>query len=53
MVNKHDERRYGDTIECHKCGKQWDKDDPEPPSCLTNLDRIKKLREELSLQKRT
>ena len=31
---EHKERRYGDQLHCHVCGKQWDIDDPEPPQCI-------------------
>lgn len=38
----HDARQYGDTTECHKCGKQWDTNDPHPPKCITETETERK-----------
>lgn len=43
-MSQHDERRHGDQIHCHVCGKQWDYDDPEPPECISEEE--KKRRQE-------
>lgn len=35
MRHEHDKaRQYSDTMECATCGKQWDVNDPDPPSCI-------------------
>lgn len=34
MNNDHKSpRQYSDQIHCSHCGKQWDVNDPEPPTC--------------------
>lgn len=37
----------GDTVECKRCGKQWDINDPEPPPCKQPKDYIEELRGQL------
>ena len=44
-MDNHRTRRYGDTIECYKCGKQWDVDDPDPPSCISDREFKKQVAE--------
>ncbi len=39
----HDARQYGDTTECHKCGKQWDTNDQYPPECITEAERKQQI----------
>lgn len=39
---QHETRQYGDTVECHKCGKQWDKSDTDVPECKTKQQESKK-----------
>lgn len=38
----HETTVYGDTTECHLCGKQWDTNDPYPPKCLSEHERVQK-----------
>ncbi len=50
-------RQYSDQIECSYCNKQWDANDPNPPTCepftleikAKPEDRLKKLRESLNV----
>ncbi len=51
MKVTHDERRYGDTVQCAKCGKQWDVDDLDPPECVTDQDRINEIRAKFNFTK--
>lgn len=50
-------RHYGDQMQCSRCGKSWDVNDPDPPECedigtpagkitvIGPADRIAQLRE--------
>lgn len=41
ITNHKNERRYGDTVECSHCGKQWDVNDQNPPLCITWPEKLK------------
>lgn len=41
-MNSHrNPHRQGDQLHCGHCGKQWDVNDPEPPSCISWPDKIR------------
>lgn len=32
-MTDHDAIQYSDQMQCAKCGKAWDANDPDPPEC--------------------
>jgi len=34
----HNAIRYGDEYQCSKCGKSWEIDDPDEPSCTESVE---------------
>lgn len=48
-------KRYNDTVECGRCGLQWDINDPEPPKCLTDREygllRVKEIKQDMRTRK--
>lgn len=34
MISHKNARQYSDQIHCSTCGKQWDVNDIDPPSCI-------------------
>lgn len=32
-MTDHDAIQYSDQMQCAKCGKAWDVNDPDPPEC--------------------
>lgn len=33
MTTHKTARQYGDQMQCARCGKSWDVNDPDPPEC--------------------
>lgn len=41
-MNDHKAIQYSDEMQCARCGKAWDVNDPDPPPCLTPRERSQK-----------